>query len=383
VALFAVPFVDELASGVAPAAAPDIAIDLALPAGLTAGGIITAFYGLVLVEAPLLAWSERVSVRWFSAGALAMLAIATLGAALADGPILLAACLALYGPAAGCALAAAEGVLVESAAHSRERTMARITLAAALGDLGVPVVLGGFALIGLGWRAVFELAGLLAAALAVSHAASRELERPLATDDDDDDESAGNASLREALATALGNRPLLGWSFAGVLVSLLDEVLVAFAAVHLGDLSAVERSIALTPWIVGGIVGLGWLERRIEELSPAGVLRVTTVVTALALTALACVHDALSASVLLAIIGASSSMFHPLVKARAYASLPGRAALVNAVAGALVPLDALAPLVLGAIALRFGASAAVMALVIAPLGIGWAAWRDRPGSPPP
>lgn len=376
-ALLAVPFVDELASGVAPAAAPDIAIDLSLPAGLTAGGIVTAFYGLVLLEAPLLAWSERLSVRWFSAGALAVLALSTLGAALAGGPFVLAACLALYGPAAGCALSAAEGVLVESSPHSRERTMARVTLAAALGDMGVPVVLGGFALIGLGWRAVFALAGLVAAGLAIGHAASRELARPLPPEDDDDD-----ASVRDALRTALRTRPLLGWSLAGVLVSLLDEVLVAFAAVHLGGLGAPARSIALAAWIGGGIVGLAWLERGIDAVRPRTVLRVTTATTGLALLALARVHDVVSASVLLAIVGASSSTFHPLVKARAYASLPGRPALVNAVAGALVPLDALAPLVLGAIAVRFGIDVAVAALVVAPLGIGLAAWRERyPGSP--
>ena len=37
---------------------------------------------------------------------------------------------------------------------------------------------------------------------------------------------------------------------------------------------------------------------------------------------------------------------HPLASARAYASLPGRPALVNAVASAFVPFDALCPLVL-------------------------------------
>lgn len=375
-ALFAVALVDELASGVAPAAAPDIARDLALPAGWIAGGIVTAFYGLVLIEAPLLAWSERVSVRWFSAGSLVVLAAATLGAALAHGPVWLAICLAAYGPAAGCALASAEGVLVEGSPHTRERTMARLTLAASIGDLAVPALLGALALVGLGWRTVFAVAGVVALLLALVHASARALDRRAATGGDEDHEDDATPSVREALRFALRQPALRRWSLAGVLVGLLDEVLVAFAAVHLGALDASARSVALGAWVVGGIVGLTWLERRIEHVAPARVLRVTTCVAALALAALARVHDVWPASILLAVIGTTSSTFHPLVKARAYASLPGRPALVNAVAGALVPLDALAPLVLGAIATQLGGDAAIAVLALAPVGIAWVAWRE-------
>lgn len=330
----------------------------------------------MLLEAPLLAWSERVSARWFSAVSLAVLAIATLGAALAHGPLWLALCLSLYGPAAGCSLAVAEGVLVESSPTSRERTMARASIAAALGDLAVPAMLALLAWLGLGWRAGFVIAGLVAAVLAVTHACAASLDRALPLEDDED-EGAEAPTMREALRVALGSRALLGWSLAGPLCGLLDEVLVAFAAVHLASLGGVERSIALAAWIGGGLVGLAWLERRIEQLRPRAVLLVTTAIGALALALLACTRDAVLASLLMAVIGVTTSMLHPLTKARAYAALPGRPGLVNAVASALVPLDALAPLVLGAIALRFGAAWAVAALIVAPVGIGWMAWRER------
>jgi hypothetical protein len=49
---------------------------------------------------------------------------------------------------------------------------------------------------------------------------------------------------------------------------------------------------------------------------------------------------------------------------------------VNAVASAVVPLDALAPIVLGAIALRFGVPVVVALLALAPLGVGLMAVRD-------
>ena len=312
------------------------------------------------------------SARWFSATSLAVLAIATLGAALAQGPLALALCLALYGPASGCALSVAEGLLVESDGASRERSMARVTLAAALGDLAVPALLALLAALGLGWRTALALAAAVAALLALFYAGARALDRPLAKENDEDEGDA--PTISGALALALRTRPLLAWSLAGTLTGLLDEVLVAFAAIHLAGLSALARSVALAAWIGGGIVGLAWLERRVERLDPQRVLLLGTVVCAAAILGLARTHDAAPACGLLALIGATSSTFHPLVKARAYASLPGRPALVNAVASALVPLDALAPLVLGAIAVHFGASAAVMALVIAPAGIFVMAW---------
>jgi hypothetical protein len=311
-----------------------------------------------------------------------VLAVATLAAALAQGPIALACCLALYGPAAGCALSVAEGVLVESAGASRERTMARVTLAAALGDLAVPLLLGAFAWLGITWRAGFVIAGGIALALAVTHGLSRELDRAVPKDDDEED--AEPPTIASALRVAFGTRPLLGWSFAGTLVGLLDEVLVAFTAVHLVSLGALARAVALAAWIGGGVLGLAWLERRIEQVDPRRVLLAGTALAGLAMFGLALTGDAVLASLLLTVIGATTSTFHPLVKARAYASLPGRPALVNAVGSALLPLDAMAPLLLGAIALRFDIQTVMLLLALAPVGVGLIAWRAGPArSGPP
>ena len=117
--------VDELGSGVVPASAPDLAHDLGVAPGLAAGVIIAAFHSLaLLVETPLLAWADGARVRTVSSVALAVLGVATVLAGLATGPYVLFAALALYGPASGLAVAASEGLLVESRTDVRERTMA-------------------------------------------------------------------------------------------------------------------------------------------------------------------------------------------------------------------------------------------------------------------
>jgi MFS family permease len=366
--------VDELASGVLPASAADVARDLAVPAGIAAGGIIAAFHVLaIFVEVPLLAWSERVSARWFSAASLAVLALVTFAAALAGGPIALVICLAVYGPASGCALAASEGLLVESRPEERERTLTRLNLAGAVGDLAVPLLLGALAWLGFGWRVALVVAAAAAALLAIVHGFAKALDRTLPLEENDSEEDA--PSIIEALRFAFSTRPLLAWSVAAALTSLLDEVLIAFAVVRLEAASPLERAFAVGAWTAGVVGGLVVLDRFVDRLDSRKVLLASAALVAASLLVLASTADVAIASGALFALGASTSTLHPLATARAYASLPGRPALVNAVAAAFMPFDALAPLALGALALWLGTHAAILAILVAPLGIALAVWR--------
>jgi hypothetical protein len=74
------------------------------------------------------------------------------------------------------------------------------------------------------------------------------------------------------------------------------------------------------------------------------------------------------------VIGVTGSTLHPLTKARAYAALPHRPALVNAVGSALLPFDMAAPIVLGIVAAQAGSAWAIVGLLVAPAGVAFAAW---------
>lgn len=370
---------DELGSGVAPASAADVARELLVPAGLLAGAIIAAFHSLaIFVEAPLLAFSERLPVGRFSGVALGVLALSCLGAALAEQAWVFLLCLALYGPASGCALSAAEGWLIEARPHERERTIARLTLAGALGDLAVPALLAALAWVHGGFRAALVIIAVLAALLACVHVLSPELEAlPRGDQGEEDDQHSGVLS---SLRLAFSERALLVWSGAVGLTSLLDEVLVAFAVVHLDHASPMERAVAVCMWTVGFMPGLVWLDRFADSMERRRALLIAAVGATLSLCVLAMTSHVWVASVALFGLGASTSVLYPLSSANAYAALPGRPALVNAVAAAFTPFDALAPLMLSVLALHFGSGAAILALVLAPLGIFVAAWRySSPG----
>jgi hypothetical protein len=275
--------------------------------------------------------------------------------------------LALYGPGAGLALAVAEGVLVEARA-------------APVGDLLTPIALAGASLVGLTWRDVAFCAGLLGLLLVASHVRLLELDRAMPSDDDEED--AGEPHLARsglgALREALSQRPLLGWSLAGTLTGLMDEVLMAFSALHLASIAPGEdtvaaRQLALVAIIAGGLVGLAWLERSVEGREPRRVLLLACVLSGVSLGGVAIAPDLGVAAVALFVLGAGSAVLHPLVKARPYEALSGRPQLVNAVGAALVPIDALAPLLVGFVALHHGSALALGSLGVAPLGVALAA----------
>lgn len=345
--------------------------------------MIVAFHALAaFVEAPLLAWSERVRARWFSAGSLAVVALSSFAAALYPRGVCLFVALAIYGPASGCALSIAEGLLVEAAPQARERTMARVSLAANAGDLAVPLLLGALSWCGLGFRTAFAIAGATAALLAISHASARALDRNAKLDDEGADEPA--PTIPQALRVAIGTRPLLVWSFVCALTALLDEVLVAFSALHLDAMGTTPnaRSFAIGAWVVGGFVGLAFLERFVDRIGPRRVLGWACAATALELVVLARSHSPLVGTGAMFLIGITGSTLHPLTKARAYAALPQRPALVNAVASALLPFDMAAPMLLGVLATFSGSRWAILGLLVAPLGVATAAWRLEIGGAP-
>ena len=373
-----VAFLDELASGIGPASTPDIAASLGVSAGVTAGVMIVAFHSLaIFVEAPLLAWSERVSARWFSAGSLCAVALSTfLAAAVPRGWVLLLA-LAAYGPASGCALSVAEGLLVEANPTARERTMARVSLAANAGDLAVPLLLGLLARCGFGWRTACTVAGAVALLLACAHACARSIDRRPSPESTEDDDATPAPTLRDTLHAAVANRPLLGWSFACALTGLLDEVLVAFSAIHLQAMGASvdTRSTALAGWVLGGFVGAGAIDRFVEQVGARRLLVVVSSATGVGVAVLALTRSPFVATAALFFIGVAGSTLHPLAKARAYAALPNRPAIVNAVASLLLLFDMSAPMVLGAIATKAGSAWAIAAILVAPVGVATAAIR--------
>lgn len=378
-ALLAIPLFDELWTAVPVIDAPGIEG----VHGLGHDGAALTLFVLpaivaALLEARLLLWAAGRGARTMIALSQLAVAIAAAAAACATAPWVLGAALGIAGATGGVGGALAQGALIDAEPDQRERTMTRWTLAGALGDLAAPLLVAGLAAWGLGWRgALLGIAGamvLYAAGLLVA----RMPGTASAADDDEGDDGEPGSPLR--LRDALRHRALMGWLAAATACTLLDEILVAFAALHLRlDRGASEASIGVVAaiWAIGCALGLWLTERSLPRVAPRRLLGWGAAGCTIAALAWWAMPTLTTAAVGLGVLGLCSAPLYPIAKAQAYAAVPGRAALVGAASQVFVVVELAAPWGLGLVGDAVGLRAALGLLACGPIVLLTAALWSR------
>jgi MFS transporter, FSR family, fosmidomycin resistance protein len=249
---------------------------------------------------------------------------------------------------------------VAAAPADAERTLSRWALYQSIGDLAAPLLLAALALLGSGWRAAFVVAAAVAIAQALLVRAGPRLPQPAAPVHEETDEPA-RGGLRAAIL----------WCGAGVLCTLMDEALVSFGALHLEALgaTAVQRGIALGAATLGAIGALAVVERVPTRLGGMRLLLVASGGCAAVFAGCLVTSSLPICAALLALTFALAAPLHPVTSAQAFAALPGRSTVVNIVNSTLATVELAVPLLLGAIADRFGVRAALAAMILEPLAL--------------
>jgi fucose permease len=233
-----------------------------------------------------------------------------------------------------------------------------------VGDLLSPATVALVAALSLGWRPLFWLATLVWL-VAVAVLWRQRFPRPVATPDDED-----ALSLLAGLRTALSTPHLLRWTAIALFASMLDEVFLGFAGLYLQNaLGAVPVaiSLALGAQMVGGLATLVVLDRVAVRWQPERLVAAVAVVTLAGVVMLLSTRSIVLAAAALFVIGAGAAGWYPIAKAQAYALLPGRSGTVRAVEDLGAPFEVALPLVVGALADRFGITAGMSVLGLAPL----------------
>lgn len=374
------PFFDELWTGVPVIEAPALERTHALAHGGTAVMLLVAPALLAAVlEVRLLMWAERGDPRRWIAGSQLVIAACTAIAALAPAAGSLTLMLGLAGTASGVSTSLAQGLVVAADPEQGERSMMRWTLASALGDVAAPLLLAATAAVGLGWQAAL----LTVAALVGVHALAVRL-GPRASASAAGDE-VGDA-LAFGLRDALRHRRLMAWLAAATACTLLDEVLVAFAALHLRldrNASPSTIAIAVAAWAAGSALALAITERLVLRVSPRRVLGVA----ALACTIAAALWWALpsTAAVVgaLVVVGVTTAPLFPIAQAQAHAQVPGRGALIGAASQPFVLFELVTPWLLGLAADRWGLGLALALMAVGPAALVGFALAPRAWVRPP
>jgi FSR family fosmidomycin resistance protein-like MFS transporter len=293
------------------------------------------------------------------AGGACYAAGALLAATATSFPALLVAYALLY-PAAGAFVSLSQATLMDVDPARREHNMARWTLAGAIGALAGPLLVGACAAGGLGWRALFASFGALAALLAL-----RVRRQPAG-----EHENGDRPGLREA-ARVLVDREVLRWLVLGELANLLLDVFLGFLALYLVDVqgaSPATGGLAVAVWTAAGLAGSAAAVPLLRRVDGLRYLRLSALAAAPLLGAFLLVPGTAAKLSLVAALGLAGAGWYPVLQARLYGAL-GPASGLALTVQALVPLDAVLPLAVAALAGRVGLGPALWTMLAAPAAL--------------
>lgn len=333
--------------------------------------------GSALLEAGLALVADRYPRPRVTGLALVAMSVALGLCALATQGALLAVGLALAGASSGVACGAAQAELVAASPAAGARAMTRWVLFGSIGDVLTPLLVALVLALGGSYRAAFWAAAglasmqgcmLIAAGQRSARAAAAEPARPK----ESDPEEAAPVPLLVALRQGVRNGPLWRWLIAAGLCTFLDEIVVAFAALHaerdLG-LSSTAAVACVTGASLGAVLGAALTDRWLAAVSPDRLLFGSALAALLTLAGVVLAPSPEWLVLALIGLGAAAAPQYALTKANAYAAAPGRPGVVNALTQVFVLLDIAGPLALGAVADQLGLGAAIACLAVQPLGV--------------
>jgi MFS transporter, FSR family, fosmidomycin resistance protein len=342
---------------------------------LSHGGYVLLVFAVPLLlasvaEAALALVSDRVPrQRLIALGLLALSGSLALCAA-AESATLLALALGIAGTASGVACGAAQAELVSADPRGAERTLTRWVMFGGIGDVLTPIVLGAVLALGGSYRAALWAAALVIGVQAVLVLRTPPARPASAAADAPTLDAEPMVPLARALRTAAQNGRLWLWLFGAALCTLLDEIVVALTTLHLErDLGLPQAAAAgyATALSIGGVIGAFVVERVLAHVSATRVLVVSALVCLLGLAVVVALDSPVWMLPALLLVGMSAAPQYALLSARAFAAVPGRPGVVNALSEVFVLLDILAPVALGVIADRAGLELALGCLLAQPL----------------
>ena len=327
--------------------------------GLSHRGYVAFAFALPLVVAAALEAGIALLSDVWSRPRLVVLGQAALAASLAftawtSSPWGLTLGLALAGASSGVACGAAQALLFASSASGpadADRAMVRWSLYCALGDVLTPLVTAAALALGYSYRgAMAAIAAVVALQCAVS---AGLLGRGGATPEAPEDDAEPAETLRSALHRAVRLPRLWAWLLAAASCTLLDELVIALAALRLerdrGATPALAAALAVT-FAVGSVAGASLTDRAVARTSARSVLVASALACGLALAAFLATTTPLASCLALLVVGVSAAPHHPLAQARAYRELPDHPGTVQALGQLFVVVDVAAPLALGVVA---------------------------------
>lgn len=367
---FVIEFLDELVFGVTESAWPFIRDELKLDyvqigLALSLPGFLANF-----IE-PFLAvlgdvWKRRLLIL---AGGF-FFALSLFLTAFSYAFPLLIFSLILFNPSSGAFVSLSQATLMDSDPARREQNMARWNFAGSLAVVFGPLLLGGAAYLGFGWRGVFSALGALAVVVLIL--AWRRI--PASSSDHPAWPRASDlaAGFRNTLR-ALRSRETVRWLILLEFSDLMGDVLFGFIALYFVDVAGVtpvQGALAVAIWSGVGLAADFLLIPLMERVRGLDFMRGGVLIEAILFPAFLLIPDVTGKLILLALLGVFNTGWYVTLQAKVYESMPsGLSSSAIALGNAAGLLGKLLPFGIGLAAQEFGLGPAMWLLLAGPIAL--------------
>jgi FSR family fosmidomycin resistance protein-like MFS transporter len=364
-----IEFVDELIFGVTEASWPlirtelqlnYIQIGLALSLPGIIGNFIEPFLG-VLGDV----WKRRVLIL----GGGIFFTLACLLTAISHNFVILLVSFIIFNPASGAFVSLAQATLMDMDPSRHEHNMARWTFAGSLGVVLGPLLLGGAAFIGFGWRGLFFV--LTGMAVLVLAGAWRFLPRPAAEHPRLPDLRLVWDGIRDALH-ALKRGAVLRWLVLLEFSDLMLDVLYGYLALYFVDvagLTASKAALAVAVWSGFGLLGDFLVIPLLEKVRGLNYLRLSVIAELILFPAFLLVPNPWLKLVMAGLLGLFNSGWYAILQGNLYSSMPGLSGTVVALGNLVGFVGKFIPFGIGLAAERFGLGPAMWILLAGPVAL--------------
>lgn len=289
------------------------------------------------------------------------LALALMGAA--SSFWILAVGLALFGPASGAFVSLSQAALMDLDPARREKNMARWVVAAWLGNLLGPALIGLALVSGGGWRAAFVItAGISAAAAWIAPRVA-----PVGKGVQEERAPAARRLLDAAWRTGA-----VRWLLLLVLADLMLDVFRGYVALYLVDVAAASPGVAnlgVATLTSAGLIGASVLVRLLERIPGLAYARVSSAAALVIFPAFLLVPALEARLVLVAALGLLTSGWYSVLKAKLYETLPEHSGGVVSLSTLSGMVGGLLPMALGWVAESHGLASAMWLPLAGPVAL--------------
>ena len=273
-------------------------------------------------------------------------------------------------PASGAFVSLAQASLMDYEPDRHQQNMARWTFAGSVGVVAGPIALGAAVWLGLGWRGLFVVFGLLFFAL-VGLAARY----PLGHRDPVSAPSAARPDVGfwQGMWDALGalrRRDVLRWLILLDFSDLMLDVLLGYLALYFVDVvggTAVQAGIAVAVWSGVGLVGDFLMIPLLERVKGLAYLRWSVLTTLVLFPAFLLLPSLIGKIVLVGLIGLANAGWYSILQGKLYSAMPGQSGAVMTVSGVFGLVGQGLPFLIGAMAQYYGLNVAMWLLLLGPV----------------